>query len=72
MTSRTLQIQQTEQAWRDARWDGIIRPYSAAEVVKLRGSVNPVCTLAENGAHRLWALLNGGAKKGYIDRKSVV
>lgn len=67
MTSRTLQIQQTEQAWRDARWDGIIRPYSAAEVVKLRGSVNPVCTLAENGAHRLWALLNGGAKKGYIN-----
>lgn len=67
MTSRTLQIQQTEQAWRDARWDGIIRPYSAAEVVKLRGSVNPVCTLAENGALRLWALLNGGAKKGYIN-----
>ncbi len=67
MTSRTLQIQQTEQAWRDTRWDGIIRPYSAAEVVKLRGSVNPVCTLAENGAHRLWALLNGGAKKGYIN-----
>ncbi|HBH65601.1 MAG TPA: isocitrate lyase [Erwinia persicina] len=67
MTSRTLQIQQTEQAWRDARWDGIIRPYSVAEVVKLRGSVNPVCTLAENGAHRLWALLNGGAKKGYIN-----
>ncbi|WP_455813936.1 isocitrate lyase [Pseudomonas graminis] len=67
MTSRTQQIQQTEQTWRDARWDGITRPYSAEEVVKLRGSVNPVCTLAENGAEKLWALLNGGAKKGYIN-----
>lgn len=67
MTSRTQQIQQTEQAWRDARWQGITRPYSAEEVVKLRGSVNPVCTLAENGAEKLWALLNGAAKKGYIN-----
>lgn len=67
MTSRTQQIEQTEQAWRDARWEGIIRPYSAAEVVKLRGSVNPACTLAQHGAEKLWALLNGGAKKGYIN-----
>lgn len=41
MTSRIQQIQQIEQTWREARWDGITRPYSAAEVVKLRGSVNP-------------------------------
>ncbi|WP_455818713.1 isocitrate lyase [Pseudomonas cerasi] len=67
MTSRTQQIQQTEHTWRDARWSGITRPYSAEEVVKLRGSVNPVCTLAENGAEKLWALLNGGARKGYIN-----
>jgi isocitrate lyase len=67
MTSRIQQIQQIEQTWREARWDGITRPYSAAEVVKLRGSVNPVCTLAENGAHRLWKLLNGGAQKGYVN-----
>ena len=67
MTSRTQQIEQTEQAWRDARWEGIIRPYSAAEVVKLRGSVNPASTLAQQGAEKLWALLNGGAKKGYIN-----
>jgi len=67
MTSRTQQIQQTEQTWRDARWEGITRPYSAAEVVKLRGSVNPACTLAQQGAEKLWSLLNGGAKKGYIN-----
>ncbi len=67
MTSRTQQIEQTEQAWRDARWQGIIRPYSAAEVVKLRGSVNPACTLAQRGAEKLWTLLNGAARKGYIN-----
>ncbi|WP_158781709.1 isocitrate lyase [Pantoea sp. BAV 3049] len=67
MTSRAQQIQQTEQAWRNARWEGITRPYTAAEVVKLRGSVNPACTLAQHGAEKLWHLLNGGAKKGYIN-----
>lgn len=67
MTSRTQQIQQTEQNWCNARWEGITRPYSAAEVVKLRGSVNPACTLAQQGAEKLWSLLNGGAKKGYIN-----
>ena len=67
MTSRTQQIQQTEQNWRNARWEGITRPYSAAEVVKLRGSVNPACTLAQQGAEKLWSLLSGGAKKGYIN-----
>jgi len=67
MTSRTQQIEQLEQTWHDARWEGITRPYSAEEVIKLRGSVNPACTLAQNGAAKLWTLLNGGAKKGYIN-----
>ncbi|MGB9097334.1 isocitrate lyase [Erwinia sp.] len=67
MTSRTQQIDQLTQSWRDARWEGITRPYSAEEVVKLRGSVNPACTLAQLGAEKLWDLLNGGAKKGYIN-----
>ncbi len=67
MTSRTQQIQQIEQSRRDARWEGITRPYSAEDVVKLRGSVNPACTLAQQGAEKLWALLNGGAKKGYVN-----
>ena len=49
------------------RWEGIRRPYSAEEVVKLRGSVNPECTLAQNGAAKMWKLLHGGSKKGYIN-----
>lgn len=48
--TRTQQIDQLEQLWQTARWQGITRPYSAAEVVNLRGSVLPACTLAERGA----------------------
>ncbi len=65
--TRTQQIEQLEQDWQTARWQGIIRPYSAAEVVNLRGSLQPACTLAERGAEKLWVLLNGKAKKGYIN-----
>ncbi|HAK33837.1 MAG TPA: isocitrate lyase [Pantoea sp.] len=65
--TRTQQTQQLEQAWRAPRWEGITRPYSAEEVVKLRGSVNPACTLAQRGAEKLWTLLNGAARKGYIN-----
>src|ERR1700694_5421319 len=36
------------------RFDGISRPYSPAEVEKLRGSVPIAYTLAERGANRLW------------------
>jgi len=65
--TRTQQIQQLEQTWRAARWEGITRPYSAEEVINLRGSVNPACTLAQRGAEKLWALLNGAARKGYVN-----
>jgi isocitrate lyase len=44
--------------WReDPRWAGIERPYTAAEVVRLRGTVTPEHTLARLGAERLWQLL---------------
>jgi isocitrate lyase len=42
----------------DARWAGIERPYSADEVVRLRGSIHIENTLARMGAERLWALLH--------------
>ena len=66
-TSRTEQIQQLEQEWRNERWKGITRPYRAEDVINLRGSVNPACTLAQHGAAKLWALLHGGARKGYVN-----
>jgi isocitrate lyase len=40
------------------RYNGIKRPYSPAEVAKLRGSVTQRYTLAEIGAKRLWELLH--------------
>ncbi len=40
------------------RFDGITRPYSTAEVERLRGSVPIAYTLAERGANRLWKALN--------------
>ena len=66
-TSRAQQIQQLEQEWKSARWEGITRPYSAEDVINLRGSVNPVCTLAQNGAAKLWELLHGKSRKGYVN-----
>ena len=39
------------------RFDGIERPYTAAEVERLRGSLTVEHTLARRGANRLWELL---------------
>jgi isocitrate lyase len=39
------------------RWDGITRPYSEEDVLRLRGSVRVEQTLARLGAERLWNLL---------------
>jgi len=40
------------------RFNGIQRAYTAADVMKLRGSVTLYQTLAEMGANRLWELLH--------------
>lgn len=42
----------------NTRWQGILRPYSAEEVVRYRGSMAIEHTLARRGAERLWKLLN--------------
>jgi isocitrate lyase len=41
----------------DARWAGITRPYSAADVAKLRGSYQVEHTLARMGAEHLWSMM---------------
>ena len=40
------------------RWDGIVRPYSDADVRRLRGSVRIEYTLADLGSTRLWSMLH--------------
>src|SRR5713226_1929147 len=48
-----------EKQWRTLpRWAGIRRDYTAADVVRLRGSVHVECTLARRGAEKLWHLLH--------------
>jgi isocitrate lyase len=49
---------QLETQWaNDPRWQGVHRPYTAADVVRLRGSVTVEHSLARQGAERLWSLL---------------
>ena len=51
--------QELETKWtNDERWKGIHRPYRAADVVRLRGSVFIEHSLARAGAERFWSLLH--------------
>ncbi len=57
--TREQQIAELEKDWaQNARWKGIKRGYSAADVVRLRGSLPIEHTLAKRGADKLWTLLN--------------
>jgi isocitrate lyase len=48
-----------EERWaRDPRWAGVTRPYTAEDVIRLRGSVHQEHSLARHGAERLWDLLH--------------
>jgi isocitrate lyase len=52
-------VQQLQKSWEnDARWTGIKRPYSASDVIKLRGTIDIEHTLARRGAEKLWKLLH--------------
>jgi isocitrate lyase len=52
-------IQELTNSWdRDERWTGITRPYSAEDVIKLRGSIDIEYTLAKRGAEKLWKYLH--------------
>jgi isocitrate lyase len=47
-----------ERTWAtDGRWNGVTRPYAAADVYRLRGSIDIEYTLARRGATRLWESL---------------
>ncbi|HEY4816965.1 MAG TPA: isocitrate lyase [Candidatus Acidoferrum sp.] len=43
------------------RWSGITRPYSYADVLRLRGTIGIEYTLARLGAERLWNLMHTDA-----------
>jgi isocitrate lyase len=57
--TREDQIQALEQDWAEnPRWKGVRRTYSAADVVRLSGSIRVEHTLARRGAEKLWSLVN--------------
>jgi len=71
--TRDEQIAALEKEWQEnPRWAAISRGYSAADVVRLRGSVQPENTLARLGAEKLWKQVNGGASKGYVNSMGAI
>src|SRR5215210_5402463 len=58
MAERRFETKALERDWEsNKRWDGIVRDYTAEDVLRLRGSIDIKYTLAELGAERLWELL---------------
>lgn len=52
-------IEKLQESWElDERWEGITRPYSAEDVIRLRGSIDIEHTLARRGAEKLWTSLH--------------
>ena len=68
MRTRSEQIEQLRKDWAtNPRWTGVKRGYTAGDVVRLRGSVQPEYTYARRGAEKLWDLVHGKSKKGYVN-----
>ncbi|MCL1125018.1 isocitrate lyase [Shewanella surugensis] len=66
--SRQQQVDVIKKDWAEnPRWKNVNRPYSAEEVLALRGSLVPENTIAKLGAARLWELVHGEARKGYVN-----
>ncbi|MCS3902879.1 isocitrate lyase [Methylohalomonas lacus] len=57
--SADAEIKQLEKEWAEnPRWKNVQRDYGAADVVRLRGSLQIEHTLAKKGAEKLWKLVN--------------
>jgi isocitrate lyase len=54
-----LTAEQLKKDWeQNPRWKGVTRPYSAEEVVRLRGTVDIEYSLARQGAEKLWKYMH--------------
>lgn len=59
---KDVRVQQLLNDWQEnSRWDGIERPYSAEDVIRLRGSIDIDYTLATRGADNLWKMVNSNS-----------
>ncbi len=58
MTQNGNEAARLAASWRDnPRWDGVVRDYTAEDVVRLRGSIREQHTLANRMSLKLWELL---------------
>lgn len=63
--NQKARIEKLQNDWEeDLRWLGVERPYSAEDVIRLRGSVDIEHSLARLGAEKFWELVNG---EGYVN-----
>ena len=46
------------QPWNSPRWKGIARPYTQADIDRLKGTVHVEYSLARSGAEKFWKLLS--------------
>ncbi len=61
----TKAVETLQKEWNDnPRWNGVTRGYDAAEVVRLRGTVQIEHTLARLGAEKLWRYMD---EKPYVN-----
>ncbi len=59
MAARQDDAVELQKEWAEnPRWKGVTRPYDAAEVVRLRGSVKIEYSLARMGAEKFWRQVN--------------
>jgi len=66
--TREEQVAALEKEWAEnPRSASIKRGYSAEDVARMRGSVQPEYTVARRGAEKLWTLVHGDATKGYVN-----
>lgn len=57
--SKEILIKQLQEQWdNNPRWEGVERPYTAEDVIKLRGTIDIKYTLAEQGAKKFWHKLH--------------
>ena len=67
MTTVNPQVARLNLDWNGSpRWRGVTRPYSAEDVVRLRGSVHIEHTLARLGAEKFWNLLQSESVIGAL------
>jgi isocitrate lyase len=67
MTEPCMQAARLKTEWaQDPRWRDLTRPYTAEDVLRLRGSVHVEHSLARLGAEKFWRLMHGESVVGAL------